>query len=61
MAKYRSKWPDTRWVVTGPGGAPSRVEPGEVLDVPDGSPYDFDPEFWEPVATKKAATAAEKE
>ncbi len=61
MAKYRSKWAETRWVDVGVGG-PRRVEPGEVLEVPDQCPYDFPDEFWEPVNThKKAAPAADKE
>ncbi len=60
MAKYRSLWPETRWVDVGVGG-PRRVEPGDVLDVPDACDYDFPDEFWGPVTTNKKAAAAAKE
>jgi len=59
VPKFRSRHPEPVWVDVGVGSL-RRVDPGDVLDVPDTCDYHFPDAVWEPVTTKKAA-AAEKE
>lgn len=69
MAKYRNITKTTLWVDLGNGQFP-KVEPGEIVDIPDSDRYVQTGEtgedaMWEAVASastaKKSATAAEKE
>ncbi len=59
MPKFRSRHAETVWVDVGVGPL-RRVDPGDVLDVPDTCTYDFPDAVWDAVTTKKSA-AAEKE
>jgi hypothetical protein len=66
MAKYRNVTTDTLWVDLGDGRMP-KVEPGDVIDIPDSDRYVQtgaygETPIWEPIAPpaplKKSASAA---
>ena len=60
MPKYRSLREEPVWVDVGVGSL-RRVDPGDVLDVPDSCAYDFPSESWDPITVKKAAAAAKED